>query len=68
MFDPKINDYNKLNLGCSKNLLEGFENLDIFSEKQDASIKLWEWNTVLPYPDNSASLILVQHVLMYCKK
>ena len=58
----------KLNLGCSKNLLEGFENLDIFSKKQDASIKLWEWNTALPYPDNSASLILVQHVLMYCAK
>lgn len=52
----------KLNLGSERVLLGNFENLD---NRPFPGVKLWSWNTPLPYSDNSAELVLVQHSLMY---
>jgi predicted SAM-dependent methyltransferase len=54
----------KLNLGCWDNIIEGWENLDW--KKHNDGVVVWEWNKPLPYPDGSAEIVLVQHVMMYC--
>ena len=52
----------KLNLGSESNLLEHFKNLD---NRPFPGVKVWSWNTPLPYSDNSAELVLIQHSFMY---
>lgn len=51
-------DQIKLNLGCGKEPLEGFHNLD----KKNG----WLWESGLPmYKDNSVDAITISHTLMY---
>jgi ubiquinone/menaquinone biosynthesis C-methylase UbiE len=58
----------KINLGSENNILNEFENLDP-RWKLFSGVKPWDgWNSKIPYGDGSAELVLVQHVLMYCKK
>lgn len=52
----------KLNLGSESNILAGWENMD---NRPFLGVKYWAWNEPIPYPDNSAEIVLIQHVLMY---
>lgn len=47
----------KLNLGCGKEPIDGFVNLD--------KLTGWRWENGLPYPDGSVDAITVSHSLMY---
>lgn len=60
-----INSKLKINLGCEGQIIDGWVNLDPRWEQFSGS-SYWEWNKPIPFPDESADLILVQHVLMYC--
>lgn len=57
----------KLNLGCEGQVIEGWENLDPRWELFPGA-KAWSWNNPIPCGDGEADLVLVQHVLMYCKR
>lgn len=57
----------KVNLGCGEQVIDGWENLDP-RVQLNPKIRQWEWGQPLPFPDNSCSIILIQHVLMYCDK
>jgi len=54
----------KINLGCESQIIPGFLNFDV-RYKQFVGSLYWEWNKPIPCADDSAELILVQHVLMY---
>lgn len=56
----------KINLGCGKNVLDGWENLDPRTGL-DARIREWKWNDKLPFPDGSAELVLAEHNISHCK-
>jgi SAM-dependent methyltransferase len=47
----------KLNLGCGKYVLEGFDNLD--------KLNGWTFESGLPYQDESVEAITISHALMY---
>jgi O-methyltransferase involved in polyketide biosynthesis len=57
----------RINLGCERQVIDGWENLDPRFEKF-VGAKYWEWNKPIPFANDSAELIVVQHVLMYCPK
>jgi len=63
-FNHKVHGL-KLNLGCGDAILKGWENLDI-EKRAKNGIKPWEWNQTLPYPDESATTVLIQHSLQHC--
>ena len=63
--DPKSCYAVKLNLGCGKNVIPGWENLDI-ADKAVNGIVPWQWNQKLPYGDGTVELILIQHCTNHC--
>lgn len=56
----------RLNLGCGKQVLVGWENLD---PKTNISplVKQWCWNTDLPFESSLADVVLIQHSLQHCR-
>lgn len=56
----------KLNLGCGKHILQGWENFDIESRAKPP-VRAWAWNSPIPYADGSVDVVLVQHSLQHCQ-
>jgi predicted SAM-dependent methyltransferase len=56
----------KINLGCGMQVLDGWQNLDP-RISLTLGITYWKWNDPLPFLDNSAELVMVQHSTNHCK-
>jgi predicted SAM-dependent methyltransferase len=56
----------KINLGCGKHVMEGWENLDPRTGLAPG-IKQWAWDKPIPFPDGSAELVIAQHNTNHCR-
>lgn len=54
----------KLNLGCGRQRLEGFVNVDLRGSDQDVDLSVFPW----PWASSSISEILASHVLEHLEK
>lgn len=58
--------YIQVNLGCEDDIMQGWFNLD--HHPHNDSVTMWKLGERIPVADNSCSVILIQHVLMYARK